>query len=329
MKNSNISILNPLVSIIVPVYNAEETIDRCIKSILKQTLDNFEVILIDDGSQDNSGRICDEYADKDSRFFVIHKENGGVSAARQDGIDFARGDYVIHVDPDDWIEPTMLEELYSKAVIDDADMVICDFYENILSKQRYHKQEPSSLKAQTVLCELFQQLHGSCCNKFVKRICYSNFNIKFPLGVYYCEDLYVIASIVKNNIKIAYLPKAFYHYVQQNDKQTLVRYYDEDTYHHDIKLKNLFLNLVSGDANLVRIVDNKFTCSLVFRAYKNGYKYYTSDLFKQRFFSYRNTIKIHLKDSQKWFVYFSCIGFYHFARTIAYFLERVKQNLRR
>lgn len=326
MQNKKIN--NPLVSIIVPVYNAEKTIDRCVQSILKQTLDSFEIILIDDGSPDNSGRLCDEYAERDSRILVIHKENEGVSAARQNGIDAARGEYIIHVDPDDWIESTMLEELYAKAVSDNADMVICDFYENILSEQRYHKQEPSSLQPSIVLRELFQQLHGSCCNKFVKRICYSNYNIKFPSDIYYCEDLYVVASLVKNNIKLSYLPRAFYHYVQLNDKPTLVRFYDENTYNHDLKLKILFLDLVSDDASLVKMVEDKFICSMVFRAYKNGYKYYTSALFRQRFSKCRKTIKLHLKDSQKWLVYLSCIGLYRSSRKIAYFLERIKQKLR-
>ena len=113
-----------MISIIVPVYNAEDTIRNCLDSILAQTLFDFEVILIDDGSPDYCGRICDEYAKKDIRFKVIHKSNEGVSAARQVGIDNAQGEYTIHVDPDDRIEPSMLEELYAKAKETDADIVI-------------------------------------------------------------------------------------------------------------------------------------------------------------------------------------------------------------
>lgn len=93
------------VSIIIPVYNAKDTLSRCFDSLLKQTYGNFEVIVIDDGSKDGSGAICDAYAAIDSRIKVTHKANAGVSAARQDGLNHAVGKYVIHVDPDDWVEP--------------------------------------------------------------------------------------------------------------------------------------------------------------------------------------------------------------------------------
>ena len=97
--------MNPKLSIIVPVYNVEQYLDKCIKSILNQTFKDFELILVDDGSIDNSGEICDEYAKKDSRVKVIHKKNGGLAAARNTGLIIARGDYVGFVDSDDWIEP--------------------------------------------------------------------------------------------------------------------------------------------------------------------------------------------------------------------------------
>lgn len=160
---SNIS-----VSIIVPVYKAEAYLHRCLDSILAQTFTDWELLLVDDGSPDRSGVICDEYAAKDDRIRVFHKENGGVSSARQKGQDEAQGEYTIHADPDDWVEPTMLEELYKKAKADDADMVICDYYMNDGENQTYITQKPTVLDRKTVLGELlFQQLHGSCWNKLV------------------------------------------------------------------------------------------------------------------------------------------------------------------
>ena len=98
----------PLVSVIVPVYNAEKYIDRCIQSLLSQTLSDIEIIMVDDGSADRSGAICEQYARKDQRINVFHQTNRGVAAARQRGIDMAQGIFSIHVDPDDWIESTML-----------------------------------------------------------------------------------------------------------------------------------------------------------------------------------------------------------------------------
>lgn len=152
--------MNSKISIIVPVYKAEKTLDKCITSILSQTFTDFELLLIDDGSPDGSGIICDHYALKDERIRVIHKSNGGVSSARQTGVDVARGEYSIHVDPDDWVEPEMLQELYRSAKKHDADMVICDFYENSYKGQKYIKQEPSALDASVVLEDIFFKLHG-------------------------------------------------------------------------------------------------------------------------------------------------------------------------
>ena len=120
----------PIISIIVPVYKAEAYLHRCVDSLLIQTFTDFEILLIDDGSPDRSGAICDVYAAKDQRVRVFHKENGGVSDARQFGVDHALGEYIIHADPDDWVDPTMLEELYRKACETDADIVIADFFVN-------------------------------------------------------------------------------------------------------------------------------------------------------------------------------------------------------
>lgn len=213
----------PLISIIVPVYKAEAYLHRCLDSVLAQTFHGYEVLLIDDGSPDKSGKICDEYAMKDNRVRVFHKENGGVSSARQYGIENALGEYTIHVDPDDWVEPNMLEELYAKAIEDDADMVICDFYDEQKNGQIYRRQEPSKLDYQTVFKELFQKLHCSCCNKLIRRVCYNRYNIHFPKEMNLWEDGYVMFSLTMNPIKISYLSKAFYHYDNYTNCNSIVR----------------------------------------------------------------------------------------------------------
>lgn len=211
----------PLVSVIVPVYKAENYLHKCVDSLLAQTFTDFEIILVNDGSPDRSGEICDEYAKKDSRIKVIHKENGGVSSARQCGIDNAQGEYTIHADPDDWVENNMLEELYRKAKEEDADMVICDYYVEYKNLTKYIKQQPSALDHKTVLRELFQQLHGSCCNKFVRRTCYKRYDIHFPCDLKMYEDLFVIVSMVCHDLKISYLNRAFYHYDQVVNPQSI------------------------------------------------------------------------------------------------------------
>ena len=236
----------PKVSVIVPVYKAEAYLHRCVDSLLAQTFQNFEILLVDDGSPDKSGEICDEYAKMDKRIRVFHKENGGVSSARQCGMDHAQGEYTIHADPDDWVDSTMLEELYRKAKEEDADMVICDFYEERKNKTIYVRQQPSSLDHETVLCELFQQLHGSCCNKLVKRACYREFGVRFPLELSYCEDLYVNACLLAHKMNVTYLPKAFYHYDQYTNENSLVHYPYIFILNQEITLASLFKTTLSS-----------------------------------------------------------------------------------
>lgn len=205
--------MRPKISIICPVYKVEKFLCKCIDSIIGQTFTEWELVLVDDGSPDNSGKICDEYSAKDNRIRAIHKRNAGVSAARQTGLDASNGEYVIHVDPDDWVEPTMLEELYDKAISEGVDVVLCDYYVNKDIEQIYIKQKPTSLSPSKILRDLFQQLHGSCWNKLVKRVCYSNYSINFPIGLNYCEDIITWIQFYQHeDVKTAYLPKAYYHY---------------------------------------------------------------------------------------------------------------------
>lgn len=116
------------ISVIMAVHNARSTMDRMLQGLQEQTLDDFEIIIVDDGSTDGSSMICDEYAAHDKRIKVIHQDNGGVSAARQTGLNAACGKYVIHADADDYVEPMMLERLYAKAEEENADVVFCDYF---------------------------------------------------------------------------------------------------------------------------------------------------------------------------------------------------------
>ena len=126
MKRENIE--KPSVTLIVPVYNVEKYLNRCIDSILNQTLEDFELILVDDGSKDNSGNICDEYMRKDRRVKVIHKENGGLSDARNSGIEISTGEYLSFIDSDDWVEKEFLETLYNNAIKYQAEIVIVNLH---------------------------------------------------------------------------------------------------------------------------------------------------------------------------------------------------------
>lgn len=237
----------PGISVIVPVYKAEKYLHRCVDSILAQTFTNFELILVDDGSPDGSGTLCDEYAQKDRRVKVLHKENGGVASARQCGIDNAKGEYTIHADPDDWVEPTMLEELYNKAIAENADMVICDFYVDTINDCIYRSQKVSDETSQKVLEDLLLHgLHGSLCNKLIKSACYTEFNIRFAENLNYCEDYLVCVKILMHNITIAYLDKAFYHYDQIVNNESITRKFTTKTI-EQIKLFIINLEKIFND----------------------------------------------------------------------------------
>ena len=200
------------VSVIVAAYNAERYIKRCLDSLLTQTMPDFEVIVVDDGSRDGTPAILDEYSTRDSRVRVIHKENGGVASARQAGLDAAKGEYTIHADADDWVEPEMLEEMYAAACANHSDMVFCDFYEIHKDQIKYNSQRPESHDRLTIFGQTFNILSGSLCNKLIKRTCFLDYQISFEQGVNYEEDKLVCLKILSHDIVVTYLEKAFYHY---------------------------------------------------------------------------------------------------------------------
>ncbi|GGK06992.1 glycosyltransferase family 2 protein [Parabacteroides faecis] len=317
---------NPKVSVIVPVYKAEAYLYRCVDSLLVQTFTNFEILLIDDGSPDRSGEICDEYARKDTRVRVFHKENGGVSSARQCGLDNAVGEYTIHADPDDWVEPDMLEELYIKAIESGADMLICDFFVNAGNKQIYCNQKPTVLDHERVMCELFQHLHGSCCNKLIKRACYNIYNVKFPENFSFCEDLYTNVSLLKNNIKIAYISNAYYHYVQDINLNSIVKTYSIHDFEYCKMLLKKFSKLTSGTSCFDLCVCN-MSYLIVSRAFKANI--FTSVEFKNKCGKYRkNMLAYECRNSL--FMYalnLSCIGYYKIVYSFFVIIKKIYKVL--
>ena len=313
--------INPKISVIVPVYKAEHYLARCVDTLLAQTFDDFEVILVDDGSPDNSGAICDEYALKDKRVRVIHQPNAGVSMARQKGLDNARGEYVIHADPDDWVEPDMLKELYAKAKEEDADMVICDFYAHYGEKVVYERQQPSSLDHNTVLCDMFKHLLGSCWNKLVRRVCFLKFDIHFSEGVSFCEDLLINSTLLQHNIKVAYLPNAFYHYDCSINSNSLVRKTTYAAFEKDKRLILLFEKALSGSV-VVEKAKSHMSYLLLLRAFEGHF--FSSREYRRRCRSYiQYSFDTHdfLMGS---LLYFSCLGFYHLMFLLWNLLRKIK-----
>ncbi|MGE4589809.1 MAG: glycosyltransferase, partial [Acidaminococcaceae bacterium] len=202
----------PIISIIVPVYNVEQYIAKCLASIQAQTFSNFEAILVDDGSPDNCGKICDAFAATDTRFCVIHQVNGGLSNARNSGLSVAKGKYIGFVDSDDSIAPDMYEKLYNEAIRTGADIVICDHFRveegknvprNSFAKNQIfnnrdlmHKLADDDLTSY-IWCKLYKkELFGEI--KFIEE---HNF-----------EDLAIFHELVYQAKTIAYLHDCLYYY---------------------------------------------------------------------------------------------------------------------
>lgn len=213
--------MSPSISIIVPVYKAEAYLHRCVDSLLAQTFTDFEVLLIDDGSPDRSGEICDDYARKDARVRVFHQPNGGVSVARQRGLDEALGEYTIHADPDDRVEPDMLEELYRKAKEDDADMVICDYYYEVGRTQSVIRQKETGHSARSVLKDIFRMNVSACFwNKLIRRQVYCVNDVRLLPKMNIGEDYYAVARLLTKIKNVSFVHRPLYHYIKNETSLT-------------------------------------------------------------------------------------------------------------
>lgn len=213
--------IHPEISIIVPIYNQENYLNRSLSSIEQQKFKGFEVILIDDGSNDNSALICNKYVSRLSNFKYFKKENGGVASARQLGLDLASGRFVIQVDPDDWIEPNFLSELYNAAIDTNSDMIVCDYYEEYSDTTKLKTHENVS----TLLVKDFKEgiadgsIWGVCWNKLIRREPIKH--IKFEKGINFQEDRLYIYRVLSYIQKISFVHKALYHYNRSNPNSIL------------------------------------------------------------------------------------------------------------
>ena len=197
-----------MISIIVPVYNTAEYVSRCIESVLQQTYSEWELILVDDGSTDQSSEICKEYAAKDQRIIYIRKENGGAGSARNKGLDAASGEFIGFADSDDYIRADMYETLYNMIKDTGADISICGVYTDENERNDTHSVRVMDNK--TVLNELLnEKILSYPINKLYRRELFNN--VYFPTDMTF-EDLYVMPEIFKNADKVAITKKEFYYY---------------------------------------------------------------------------------------------------------------------
>ena len=204
-----------LISVIVPVYNVEKYLEECVNSIINQTYKNLEIILVDDGSKDNSSKMCDELAKKDSRIKVIHKENGGISDVRNVGIENSRGKYIQFIDSDDFMEDNMIETLYKDILENEADVSMCSYYlfkDGVKTTDATYKKE--IYNKEQILKEILldEKVRSYLWNKLFKKSLFSG--IYFPKGKVF-EDIYVIPFIFEKSNKVVFNNIPLYYYRQR------------------------------------------------------------------------------------------------------------------
>ena len=287
--------MNDLISVIVPVYNVEKYLEQCVDSIINQTYTNLEIILVDDGSTDNSGKICDKYAAMDSRIKVVHKINSGVSTARNLGLDIAKGEYITFIDSDDFVEEDYIFALYNNLIENDSDMSMCNmvcFGENW--KRNLRELLPNCVRVDMESNEFI--------NYFVRYISYKNYifgsvwrvlykssiikNIRFNEEIKISEDLLFLLQVILNSKKITSIDTYLYYY---REVESSVRHsYKKNYLDGQIKLYHELKKIVG-------VLNNK-KISKIFRTYCAILSYY---LFSNEFKFVQNNRRHNINEIKK------------------------------
>ncbi|WP_456277307.1 glycosyltransferase [Bacillus sp. AK128] len=238
--------MKPKISIIVPVYKVEPYLEKCIESILSQTFRNFELILINDGSPDNCGNICDGYSKKDSRIKVIHKQNGGLSSARNAGLEIAQGDYIGFVDSDDWIEPEMYELLLNLCEENNCEISSCSsiihYSDKTIVNGGHTKQIYNRNVAMRIMLEgdLYDEVVWT---KIFKRNVIGD--IRFTEGIVY-EDTDFTYRVIHNSSSVGCIGKPMYHYIKRENSTM------------DQAIKNIRIDSVLVYNNMFNFLENNY-----------------------------------------------------------------------
>ena len=235
----------PKVSLIIPVYNVEDYIEKCLNSVVNQTLKDMEVIIVNDGSKDSSKQKIEKYLKKYPGIKYLEKENGGLSDARNYGMQYATGEYIAFLDSDDYVEETMYEEMYNVAQKEAADMVECNFIWEYPDKKREDIGAVYNSKR-----EMVEKARVVAWNKLIKRELLEKTGVKFPIGLRY-EDVEFFYKLVPYLEKVSFVKKCFVHYIQRGNSiantqnirtkeiftvlQNVISYYRENGFYDEYK----------------------------------------------------------------------------------------------
>jgi glycosyltransferase involved in cell wall biosynthesis len=265
------------ISVIVPVYNIEPYLDKCLDSLVRQTLNEIQIIVVNDGSKDNSIKIIEEYADKyNDKIINIKKENGGQADARNVGLKYATGEYIGFVDGDDYVDISMFEKMYEIAKNENLDMVECAYYREYKNKLELKNINNYEAKDMLLLTAT------SVCNKIIKRKILESNKLFFPVGLVY-EDLEYVIKMAPHITNIGFIKEPLYYYVQRrgstchtfnkrilniyNVLENILRYYNENNLYEKYKeqLEYIYLKNMLGFSyfNIIRVKDRKLRKQLL------------------------------------------------------------------
>lgn len=295
---------NELISVIVPIYNTSKYLSKCIDSIINQTYKNLEIILVNDGSTDNSLDICNKYKLIDSRIIIINKDNGGLSSAKNIGLDNHKGRYIAFIDSDDYVDNNFIGELYNNLISTNSDISLCNYYDTI-NNIDYPNYDNSFILGNNgkYKCLFGKYSVQTCCswNKLYKDYIFNN--IRFPEGLCY-EDSYVICDILFKTNKISYmLDKCLYHYNKRTG--SITTNYNMKSFDNILAYKNIYRFLLEHNIDIdysmikvlicIRIRDillNIKEKNIDIDKYKKDFNIYAKDILRDKQCSLKSKIKI-------------------------------------
>ena len=318
------------ISVIVPIYNTEKYLHKCIDSILNQTFKDLEVILVDDGSTDSSGAICDEYAKKDERVVVIHKENGGQATARNIGLDIAKGEYISFIDSDDYIENDMYESMLDAIERTGADVAMCGkllvsedykFTQNRFVLNDEVVWESNEVKRRFLLSDC---IGSSPCDKLMKKELFQeNDPVRFPKG-YICEDLVPIFKMLCKTKKLVHVGKGYYNYYQRKNSTSRGDVLQEKTYgmlYYPAQIKDIvnkeYAELYFEADYYYAVRLGHFLTRLSSKHNKREYKRY-----RKEYLTYKKNIKTYGNKYEKRLYLLIKLNLYFFLRKIKRILKK-------
>lgn len=258
-----------LVSIIIPIYNSQKYIPRCIESIINQTYKNIEIICIDDGSIDSSLNLIQNYANKDNRIKIYTQSNSGPSVARNYGLNVATGDYIMFVDSDDYIHHNMVELLIS-SISRNNTMVLCnniEIYNNKSEDRKLFENLNKDLNKNLVIEEIAKGKAGLVCGKLFNKSIVDKFNIRFKKDITMCEDQIFFLNIAMNCEEFIHIPKSLYYYDRCNENSITIKY-NSNAMDNQLKVLTYIEKLLAQsnlkESKINEIVDRRFIESINF-----------------------------------------------------------------